>query len=82
MLKADRKYQTEIDLLEKFNLNKDEVIVFGNNTIEDGECANKAGLKCFIICEYVIDKKNILNKFTYLKMDEVIKTIEENLKSS
>ena len=71
-----------LELLEKFDLNKDEVIVFGNNTHEDGECANKAGLKCFIIGDYVIDNKNILNNFTYLKMDEVIKTIEENLKSS
>ena len=67
---------------ESVGINKHEVIVFGNNTHEDGECANKAGLKCFIIGEYVIDKKNILKNFTYLKMDEVIKTIEENLKSS
>ncbi|MBQ9730508.1 MAG: HAD family hydrolase [Bacilli bacterium] len=71
-----------IDLLNKLDLEKDEVIVFGNNTSEDGECANEAGLICYMVGDYIIDRKNILNKYIHLKMDEVIKTIEKHIKSN
>lgn len=80
LCKPNPKYFTT--LLEKFNLKKEEAIVFGNNTSEDGECANEAGLLCYMVGDYIIDRKNILNKFIYLKMDEVIRTIEKHLKSN
>ena len=36
-------------LTYKFNLKSDEVILFGNNDYEDGECALKNNIKTYLI---------------------------------
>lgn len=52
-----------IDLLKKFNLKSEEVIMIGNNDLEDYDCSSKAGIECVIVddtrikCEK-IDVKN------------------------
>ncbi len=68
-----------IDLLKRFNLNKDEVILFGNNTYEDGECALKAGIKTYIISGHIIDSPKSNHKFEIINMDQVIDTIKKYL---
>ena len=68
------------DLLEKFGLSADEVIHFGNNTFEDGECSLGAGIKCYIIeTKDLIESDKATHDFERIKMDEVIPTIEKHL---
>ena len=67
-------------LLDKFNLKSDEVILFGNNTYEDGECSLACNIKCYMVGDYIINHPKSNHNFEYIKMQNVIKTIEENLK--
>ena len=66
-------------LLEKFKLDPSEVILFGNNTYEDGDCSHACGIKCYMVGDYVIDSPKAKNKFEHIKMDEVIEKIKENM---
>lgn len=76
--KPNPAYFTE--LLEKFDLSPDEVIHFGNNTYEDGECALGAGIKCYITeTEDLIESDKATHDFERIKITEVIKTIEKHL---
>lgn len=59
-------------LLEKFNLKPEEVILFGNNELEDGYCATSVGIKTYMVGDYIIkDEKHNIN-LPHLKMEEVI----------
>lgn len=76
--KPNPKYFME--LLKMFNLKPEEVIVFGNNTFEDGECSLACGMKCYIVGDkYVIEHEKTTHEFERIKMEEVILKIEENL---
>lgn len=67
------------ELLKKFNLKSDEVIVFGNNTYEDGECALACGMKCYMVGDYVIENPKAQHSFEHINMEQVISKINENL---
>lgn len=66
-------------LLEKYNLKPEEVIVFGNNTYEDGECALCCNMKCYLVGDYVINHPKAVHTFEHIKMEEVIPTIKKHL---
>ncbi|MGM9880824.1 MAG: HAD family hydrolase [Bacilli bacterium] len=66
-----------IDLLHKFNLSGEEVIVVGNNDIEDYDCSLKAGIECII----VDDSRITSNKVNIKKHCPFSKLIEEIEKS-
>ena len=66
-----------MELLKKYNLKPEEVVIFGNNTYEDGECSYACGIKCFIVGDYVIEHEKTKHSFERLKMEEVISKIEE-----
>ena len=68
------------DLLDKYHLTKDEVIVIGNNAYEDGECSLALGIKCYLVGEFILGKEKATHEFEHIQMDEVIKTIEKNIK--
>ena len=68
-----------IDLLNKFNLKPDEVIVIGNNTYEDGECSLGANIKCYLVRDCLIDHPKATHKFDIIEMNQVIDKIKENL---
>lgn len=70
------------DLLKRFNLKEDEVIVFGNNTFDDGECATGAGIKCYIIeSENLIESEKTTHEFDRIKITDVIPTINKHIKA-
>lgn len=75
--KPNPKYFMEI--LKKFNLKPDEVILFGNNTLEDGECALACGIKCYLVEGNIIYNPKATHEFEIIKMDEIIPTIEKEL---
>ncbi|MBQ2891627.1 MAG: HAD family hydrolase [Bacilli bacterium] len=67
------------ELLNKFNLKPEEVIVFGNNTYEDGKCAKLCGIECFMVGDYVINSPKTRNQFEHILMGKVIDKIKEYL---
>lgn len=66
-------------LLNKFNLKPEEVIVFGNNTYEDGECAKFCGIECFMVGNYVINSPKTNTQFEHVLMEKVIDKIKKYL---
>ena len=74
-VKANPKYYKEI--LDKFNLKSDEVLMFGNHSYEDGESALANNIKTYLIegCIYLDPKAT--HEFETIKMDQVISTIRK-----
>lgn len=68
-----------LDILNKFNLKPEEVIVFGNNTYEDGECALKANIQCYLVKGFIIYSPKAKNTFEEITMEEIIPTILKHL---
>ena len=76
--KPDPRYFHEI--MKRFALTPDEVIVFGNNTYDDGECALMAGLKCYIIeSENLIENEKSTHDFERIKITDVINTVKNHI---
>ena len=67
------------DLLNKFNLKPDEVILFGNSIQEDGECASSLGIKVYMVGNNIIPFQEAKNTYEYIKMEDIIPTIEKEL---
>lgn len=68
-----------LELLNKFNLKPDEVILFGNNTLEDGECSYMCNIKCYMVGDYIINDKNTTHEFEHIQMNEVIEIIDKEI---
>ena len=66
-------------LLERFGLSPDEVILFGNNSLEDGECALGAGIRCYLVGENIIDSPQATHEFPRISLDEIIPTIKREI---
>lgn len=64
-------------LLDKFNLLPEEVILFGNNTLEDYACAKACGIKCIMVGDFVIHNENEDKDIEYIKMTDVISKLKE-----
>ena len=69
------------DLLTKFNLKPEEVILFGNNTYEDGESSLECNIKTFLIDGYIIFDKKAKHNFDIIKMEDVIPTIKNYIEN-
>ena len=67
------------DILKKLSLSPEEVILFGNNDYEDGECALGAGIRCYLVGEHIIRTGKATHDFPVIRMDEVIPTILREL---
>lgn len=66
-------------LLAKFNLKPEEVILFGNNDLEDYLCAMKAGIKCYLLEDNLIAHEELKLKPTIIKMHDVIPIIKQEI---
>lgn len=58
-------------LLDMFSLKGDEVILFGNNDIEDYLCAKQAGMDCYLVGENLILHENETERAPKIKMHEI-----------
>lgn len=65
-----------LKILEQFNLKPDEVIFFGNNTIEDKVCAESVNIRTYLVGDYIINKNDYLKNYNVLKMEDVIPTLK------
>lgn len=68
-----------IEVMEKFGLKPEEVVLFGNNEKEDGDCAVGAEIKCYMVGDYVIKNSASPNKFKHIDVDEIIITIQREI---
>lgn len=68
-------------LLEKFNLKPEEVVLFGNNELEDAWCANQIGIKTYLVGDHIITNDKLVNKAPIIRMEDVIKTIKNEMES-
>lgn len=68
------------NLLDKFNLNPEEVILFGNNTLEDGDCASNCGIKTYLINGYIINNEKAKGNYERIDMKDIVSTIKKELK--
>lgn len=66
-------------LLEKFNLKSDEIIVFGNNDFEDGDCAAALGIKVYLINGHLLHSSHAKGKYETVDLDQVISTIKKEI---
>lgn len=65
-----------LDVLEKLSLKSDEVILFGNNDVEDYMCAKQAGIDCYLVGENLILHDELKIDAPKIKLEEIIPTIE------
>lgn len=66
-------------LLDRFNLKPEEVIVFGNNTYEDGDCASALSLKTYLVKGFIIYSDKAKGTYEEIEMKDVISTIEKEM---
>lgn len=66
-----------LDLLEKYHLKGEEVILFGNNDVEDYLCASQAGICCYLVGENLILHPELKLNPPKIKMEEIKKVIGE-----
>ena len=66
-----------IDILNKYNLDPSEVILFGNNILEDGYCSYKAGIKCYMVGDFIITNNDVNIEFEHINLNEVIDIIKK-----
>lgn len=64
------------EVLNKLNLKGEEVILFGNNKLEDAECALEAGIKTYLIDEYLIDY-NTDNHYEIISFKDIPSIIDK-----
>lgn len=68
------------DLLEKFSLKPEEVILFGNNDYEDGDCASSLGIKVYLIKRCIIHSPHAKGKYDEIDMEDVENMILKEIK--
>lgn len=71
-----------LSLLNQFSLSSDEVILFGNDYIEDGKCASSLGIKTYLVDGCLLHKEKCDMNFSVIKMDEIMPTIDEEIKKN
>ena len=68
-------------ILEQFNLKPNEVILFGNNTLEDGDCASSLGIKTYLVKGFIIYSPKAKGTYQEIEMKDIIPTIKEEMKA-
>ncbi len=68
-------------LLEKRNLKPEEVVLFGNNTYEDGDCASCCGIKTYLVRGFIIHSDKSKGTYPEIDMSDIKGVIEEEMKA-
>lgn len=66
-------------LLNRFSLRPEEVIVFGNNDFEDGDCASALGIKVYLVDGYLIHSPHAKGEYETITLSEVSSVIEKEI---
>lgn len=65
-----------IDLMKKFNLKPEEVVVVGNNTLEDCECALACGIRPILLKGDLILDPKATHEFVPVEMKDLISVLK------
>ena len=68
-----------LEILNQYGLKAEEVILFGNNTLEDGDCASACGIKVYLVGDYIIYNKLSKGIYDEISIDEIIPTIKKHV---
>ena len=63
------------EILEKNNLNAEDVVYFGNSEIEDGRPAKELGIKVYMVGDDIVVDKDNQNQFEHIKFEDIIKVV-------
>lgn len=66
-----------MDLMNRFSLKPEEVIVVGNNTLEDCECALACGIKSVLVKGNIIYNPKATHTFEEIEMKDLISYLEK-----
>lgn len=69
------------EVMDLFNLKSDEVILFGNNTKEDGDAARALGIKCYLITGNIIYNDDSKWNYKEIKMNQIVDIIKMQMQN-
>lgn len=69
-------------LLEKFSLKPEEVLLFGNDTVEDFACATSLGIQVFLLNHSPIVQKGDEKTYPWISMEDVIPILSKYVKNN
>lgn len=69
------------EILSKLNLNAEETILFGNNALEDGENAEKVGIKTFMVGDYITNKDKVNSLISEVEFNDIINVIKKYMEN-
>ena len=68
-----------LEILKRFSLKPEECLLFGNNQIEDGDCASSVGIKTYLVKGFIIYSEKAKGQYEEIEMKDIIPTIEKYL---
>lgn len=69
------------EVMDLFNLKSDEVILFGNNTKEDGDAARALGIKCYLVTGNIIYNDDSKWNYKEIKMNQIVDIIKMQMQN-
>jgi FMN phosphatase YigB (HAD superfamily) len=66
-------------LLDKFHLRPEEVILFGNDYVEDGDCASFLGIKVYLINGCLLKREKSKTDYPIVEMNQVIDVLKKEM---
>lgn len=76
--KPNPSYYQEI--LSRFDLKPEEVLMVGNHKIEDGEASSSLGIECILVGDYLLPKDDLSTRFPHYEMKDLAKVIQKKAK--
>ena len=67
------------EILKNMGLKPEEVLMFGNNELEDGKSTAGLGMQAFMVGDFVVESDEMQGKFRHLKFEEVCDVIDSEL---
>lgn len=64
------------EVMDLFNLKSDDVILFGNNTKEDGDASRALGIKCYLITGNIIYNDDSKWNYKEIKMNQILDIVK------
>lgn len=68
-------------LLSWMDLKPEEVILFGNNTLEDGDCASYSHIDTCLVKGYLIHSDKAKGTYPEIGLEDIIPTIQKEMES-
>ena len=63
------------------DLKPEEVILFGNNTLEDGDCASYSHIDTYLVKGYLIHSDKAKGIYPEIGLEDIIPTIQKEMES-